>query len=137
MNQRRLRDLSKYRSNPHIDKVSESNIQFTTEFKIKSIKQYQSGQSPVDIFIEAGIDLSDFNRNYASKTVRRWVAAAEEYGLKNINKERRGVGSSGRPSSGKKFKSLEEEIVYLRAENDFLKKIRALGKAPGVKKNIK
>lgn len=137
MSQRKPRDLSKYKNNPYIEKITESNIQFTKEFKIKCIKQYQSGQSPVDIFTEAGIDLSDFNENYASKTVQRWISAAKEYGLNRIDQERRGISSSGRPSIGKKFKSLEEEIIYLRAENDFLKKIRALGKATGAKKNIK
>ena len=137
MSQRKSRDLSRYKNNPYIEKITASNLQFTKEFKIKSIKQYQSGRSPVDIFTEAGIDLLDFNNNYATKTVQRWVAAAEEYGLNKIDQERRGLGASGRPSSGKKFKSLEEEIIYLRAENDFLKKIRALGKASGVKKNTK
>ena len=137
MSQRKSRDLNKYKNNPHIEKITESNIQFTKEFKIKSIKKYQSGTSPIDIFTEAGIDLSDFNENYARKSILRWIATAQEYGLNKIDQERRGLGASGRPSNGKKFKSLEEEIIYLRAENDFLKKIRALGKVSGVKKNTK
>ena len=137
MSHRKPRDLNKYKDKKKKKKITASNIQFTKEFKIKSIKQYKLGISPIDIFVEAGIDLSDFNQNYANKSVLRWIATAQEYGLNKIDQERRGLGSSGRPSNGKKFKSLEEEIIYLRAENDFLKKIRALGKASGVKKSIK
>lgn len=137
MYKRRQRNLSIYATNPNIERVTKSNIQFTKAFKIRSIKQYQAGLSPTQIFEEAGIDLSDFESCYARKSVIRWLIASNEYGLSKINDERRGIGSSGRPSLVKKFKSLSEEVAYLRAENDFLKKIRALGKAPGAKKNFK
>jgi transposase len=137
MYKRRQRDLSMYAVNPNIERVTQSNIQFTKAFKIRAIKQYQAGLSPTQIFEDAGINLSDFEKCYARKSIIRWFRASSDYGLNKINDERRGINSSGRPSQVKKFKSLEEEITYLRAENNFLKKIQALGKASGVKKNSK
>ena len=42
---KKIRDKSKYQQNPNIKKVTESNIQFTKEFKLKAIKAYQEGQA--------------------------------------------------------------------------------------------
>jgi transposase len=127
----KIRDLTKYEKNPNIKKVTGSNIQFTKEFKIKAIRAYQSGQSAVNIFLNAGIDISDFEEGYPRKSIDRWTRASEDYGVKNLDNERRGRSQS------KKFKTLEEELEYLRAENEFLKKLHALEAAFLKKKNTK
>lgn len=136
MSERKSRDLSKYLTNPNVEKVTGSNLRFTKDFKVKAIKLFESGKSAVEIFASAGIDLQDFESNYARKAISRWLEAAQEYGLKNINEERRGLGASGRPG-GKKFKSMAEELAYLRAENNFLKKLQALEKKYLKKKSTK
>jgi transposase len=137
MYKRKPKDLSKYKTNPNVEKMTASNLRFTKDFKLRAIKLYQSGQSAAEIFEGAGIDLSDFESAYARKSISRWLAAAEAYGLKKINEERRGLGSSGRPGSSKKFKSQAAELAYLRAENNFLKKLQALEKIYLKKKNTK
>lgn len=137
MAERKSRDLSKYLKNPNVEKVTVSNLRFTQEFKVKAIKLYQSGHSPIEIFTDAGVELKDFDDRYARKAISRWMQSAEAYGLKNINEERRGLGASGRPSGGKKFKSVAEELAYLRAENNFLKKLQALEKKYLKKKSTK
>jgi transposase-like protein len=121
----KIRDKSKYLNNPNIEEITGSNIRFTKQFKLKAIKLYQSGVSATDIFMDAGVDLSDFDKGYPRKSITRWLEMTKTYGIKEIDKERRGVNASGRPGSNK-FKSLEEENAYLRAENNFLKKLRAL-----------
>lgn len=137
MRKRKPRNLSKYKTNLNVEKITDSNLRFTTDFKLRAIKLYQSGQSAVEIFEGAGIELIDFESEYARKSISRWLAAADAYGLKKINEERRGLGSSGRPGSGKKFKSQAAELAYLRAENNFLKKLQALEKNFLKKKNTK
>lgn len=127
----KIRDKSKYEKNPNIKKVTNSNIQFTKEFKLKAIKSYQSGQPANEIFLNAGIDVFEFEPGYARKSISRWKEASDEYGSKNIDSERRGQSRS------KKFKTMEEELEYLRAENDFLKKLNALEAAFLKKKNTK
>jgi hypothetical protein len=47
--------------------------------------------------------------------------------VEGFEKENRGRGSRGR-SKRTEFKSLAEEVAYLREENEFLKKLRALAK---------
>jgi transposase len=111
--------------NSAILKVTASNVTYTTEFKAKAVKLLQTGKSATDIFSEAGIDTTLFGDNYAQKSITRWENAIAEHGEKGLKTERRGVGATGRPK-GVKFKSIEEENAYLRAENEFLKKLRAL-----------
>ncbi len=129
LSERDRKDLEK---NPIVLKVTRSNVTYTPEFKAKALKLRQQGQSPSQIFIAAGINLSLFGAGYAKKCLHRWEKmSAQDGGLK---KDRRGSKSKGRPK-GKKFKSLEDENAYLRAENDFLKKLRALEARYANKKN--
>ncbi len=137
MGTRKIRNLGKYLKNTNIEKITDSNIRFTKEFKIKALKLFSSGTPAKEIFIAAGIDVTDFEKDYAKKSIGRWSKAARVHGASKLNEERRGLRASGRSSSGKKFKSQSEELIYLRAENDFLKKIRALGSEYSKKKNIK
>lgn len=132
----KIRDTSKYLDNPNIEEITESNIRFTKRFKLKAIKLYKSGVSATDIFMDAGVDLSGFEKGYARKSITRWLEISKTYGINEIDKERRGINASGRPGSSK-FKSLEEENAYLRAENDFLKKLRALEVKSARKKSTK
>ncbi len=126
------RDRKDLKKNPIVLKVTRSNVTYTPEFKAKALKHRQQGQSPSQIFIAAGINLSLFGAGYAKKCLHRWEKmSAQDGGLK---KDRRGSKSNGRPK-GKKFKSLEDENAYLRAENDFLKKLRALEARYANKKN--
>lgn len=117
------KDRKGLENNPNVLKVTKSNVAYTTEFKTNALKLHKQGHTPFQIFTEAGIDLSVFGEDYAKKCIQRWgKVATQEGGLK---KERRGSKATGRPK-GLKFKSVEEEVAYLRAENDFLKKLRAL-----------
>lgn len=127
----KIRDKARYERNPNIKKVTESNIQFTKEFKIKAIKDFQNGHLADDIFLKAEVDISEFEPGYPRKSIDRWIKASDEYGVKNLDNERRGRSRS------QKFKTVEEELHYLRTENDFLKKLHALEAVSAKKKNTK
>lgn len=65
------------------------------------------------------------------RCLKRWRYTFEKYGEEGFLTERRGKGSTGRPSS--KHLTLEEKprkavvrIKFLEAENDFLKKLEDL-----------
>lgn len=116
-------------SNKNIEKVTSSNVQFTVKFKLSSLKEFESGRSAEEIFESAGIDLSLFKPGYAGKSVSRWRKAYSEQGKDAFTREHRGKNSSGRPKSRNSFKNDAEELAYLRAENEFLKKLHALGKS--------
>lgn len=122
-------------SNPNVLKITESNVTYTPEFKIKAAKAALSGQNPEDIFKSAKIDLSLFREKYAKDTIRRWRLIYEKSGPEAFNEEKRGKNSVGRPKN-LSFKSMEEELEYLRMENYLLKKLRASAEK-GPKKSSK
>lgn len=112
-------------SSPFVEKITESHVVFTAKFKAKVIKMYFEGISPIDAFNNLGIDPSLFHPDFPKKSVARWKSIFFEYGYEGFEQENRGKGSTGRPKHPK-FNSLEEEVAYLREENDFLKKLMAL-----------
>jgi len=59
--------------------------------------------------------------------VQRWVSLYNDKGETVFDEETRGkykLVRNGRPKT--QFKSVEEELKYLRMENEFLKKLSAL-----------
>ncbi len=117
------KDRKDLENNPNVLKVTSSNVAYTPEFKSKALKLRKDGKTPAEIFLNAKINLSLFGEDYAKKCLQRWEKMSESEG--GLKKERRGSKATGRPK-GLKFKSVEEEIAYLRAENEFLKELRAL-----------
>lgn len=107
-------------SNPNVESVSKNHVTYTAAFKMDALKRYKSGQSANEIWEEAGFDTSLFERNYCSKAIARWLAKEKKTGEKSFNTEKRGR------KKDQPFASLEEELAYLRAENEFLKELRAL-----------
>ena len=119
------RELSQ---SPHVVKVTESQVMFTTKFKLMAIELNLLGQSPRDIFNYHGINTVYFEDDYPRKTVSRWKKIYERHGEEGLN-ERRGKNSKGRPKrnrDGTDTKSLLARLAYLEAENYILKKLKAL-----------
>ena len=114
---------------------SRGSITYSKEFKIKAVKLYEQGLTPGDIFRQAGINLNLIGRKTPQDCLRRWNKIHREKGEKELNIENRGRNSSGRPkkpidrSDADKIKRLEAEVAYLKAENDFLIKLRAKRRA--------
>lgn len=127
-------DRKRLKKNPNVSKVTAKNVTYTSAFKVNAVQRYFSGDTYETIFSDAGINLSLFEDQYARKAVERWRKIFAKSGAEGFEKERRGIGATGRPK-GKMFKSIEAEVAYLRAENDFLKKLRALEATYLKKKN--
>ncbi len=115
--------------NKYILKITDERVIYTPEFKIFAVKENLKGRSPVEIFREAGIELCLFGDDYPKDTVKRWRKVFKSRGEQGLQENLQGKKSTGRPK--KKFDpddidSMKERIAYLEAENEFLKKIRAL-----------
>lgn len=116
--------------NKNILDVSETTIKYCPEFKVKAVKEYYAGNSPIMIFLNANFDINLIGRENPEKCVKRWRYIYKEQGEQGLLKDKRGKGA-GRPRT--KPLSIEEEVkqlkarnAYLEAENDFLKKLKAL-----------
>lgn len=107
--------------------MGEKRKTYDVEFKRKAVQMYLEDKLAYkSIARELGIERS---------MVRRWVTQYEQEGLTGLE-EKRGKASGvnvGRPRT--KPMSVEDELVRLRAENEYLKKLWALqrgqsGKGP-------
>lgn len=87
---------------PYIEKVHSNHLEYTLEFKQLVITQYLQGKTPVEIFVNAHLDLEIIGRKNAFNLIKKW--------LKEKNKL-------------PKFKTLEDEVKELRARNKYLEEV--------------
>jgi len=127
-NEFQIKELEK---NPNVLSASERSISYSPEFKLKAVMDYKSGKIPTQIFIEQGFDLDMIGKEQPKRCLKRWRDSYERFGEEGFLTERRGKGSTGRPSSKhlsmeERLKKAEARIKFLEAENDFLKKLEEL-----------
>ncbi|MCM3774752.1 IS3 family transposase [Fictibacillus phosphorivorans] len=116
-------------NNPNVSHVSEQNISYKPEFKEKAVQENLAGKGPMDIFLEHGFDLKMIGPEKPKQCLKRWRRSYEKFGNEVFYTERRGKGSTGRPSSKEltaeeKLKKAEARIAFLEMENGLLKKAR-------------
>lgn len=127
-NELQIKELEK---NPNVLSASERSISYSPEFKLKAVMNYKEGKIPSQIFIEQGFDLDMIGKEQPKRCLKRWRDSFERFGEEGFLTERRGKGSTGRPSSKElsveeKLRKAEARIKFLEAENDFLKKLEEL-----------
>lgn len=115
--------------NPCIDKCTTKSITYNPDFKASAVRQHKEQYATVkEVFVRAGFDLEVIGLETPKKCLERWCKIYRTKGIERLTQERR--GSSGRPrkrklSDADRIKRLEAENAYLKAENDFLAKLRA------------
>lgn len=137
MSKRRFTEaqISELSKNKNISKCSDKSITYNKEFKILAIKKYyEDGYSSGMIFKEAGFDRQIIGKDSPEVCLQRWRTTYNIKGLERLNSETRGKHhKGGQPktkglSDADRIKRLEIENAYLKAENDFLAKLRAAKK---------
>lgn len=125
------KQIEKLKGNTNVESCSERSISYSKDFKIKAIKQYQGGLTGKEIFDLAGFELDMIGRETPKACLKRWNSIYKRKGIIGLEKENRG-GKGGRKKKEEilekdRIKRLEAEVAYLKAENDFLIKLRAKG----------
>ena len=112
-----------------IEKIANSSVTYSKEFKLFAVGEYMSGKTPLQIFIEAGINVNIIGREQPERCLSRCRRIHEKCGIEALLQENRGTKSSGRPR--KIPLTLEEQIELLKQKNEileqqvhFLKKLR-------------
>jgi len=125
-------ELSK---NKNVAKCSDKSITYNKEFKVRAVKQYhENGYSPGMIFKEAGFDWRIIGPDSPKNCLQCWRAIYKARGVDSLSVETRGKHhKGGRPKREnmtdiERIKRMKIEIAYLKAENDFLAKLRAARK---------
>jgi hypothetical protein len=127
-------DIKELSKNKNVSKCSDKSITYSKHFKVLAVKKYyEEGYSPSMIFNEAGFDVKLIGKDVPSDCLHRWKKIYNNKGKDALNIETRGLSSAGRlrrkwNSEAEKIEYLEIEIAYLKAENDFLVKLRAAKK---------
>lgn len=122
--------IEELEKNPHILKVSEKQLTYQPDFKIKAVKENIQGKSPSEIFMDSGFDLDLIGKDIPRKRLYIWRKVYDESGDLGFLFENRGKSvrktSSEELSVEEKLKKAEAKIKFLEAENGFLKKLEEL-----------
>jgi hypothetical protein len=124
--------ISDLLKNPNVANCSPKVIGYRREFKVWAVKQYEEqGMTALQIFRQAGFDIPTIGHATADSRLRYWCKIYQAKGVAGLEKDRRGRPrrpNSGQPatkgSEADRIKRLEATVAYLRAENDFLIKLR-------------
>lgn len=111
------------RANPYIEKISDTTITYTREFREHFMAEYLTGKLPSQILREMDIDPHLLGKRRIDSIVHR----CKQYELRPDGCEDTRRSNSGRPatkdlSDSEKIKRLEQKVAYLKQENEFLKK---------------
>lgn len=126
-NEEQIKTLSQ---NPNVARCSDKSITYRADFKIEAVRQYQDkGMSVKEIFKEAGFNLNVLGKDTPRYRIRDWRKIFKTKGVRGLSVEARGKGG-GRPKTKwstdkERIEYLEMQVAYLKAENDFLAKMRA------------
>jgi transposase-like protein len=128
-----IKDLLK---NPNVAKCSSKSISCSNQFKVWAVKQYcEQGLPARQIFVNAGFNLAVIGDDIPKSCLKRWRKIFKSKGAAGLAIEHRGkTPGGGRPrtkglTDTEKIKRLEATVAYLKAENDFLVKLRGQRKS--------
>ena len=102
-----------------IEKIANSSATYKKEFKLYAVGEYLTGKTPLEIFIEAGVDVNILGKEQPQKCLSRWIKIHDTYGPNALLQENRGINSKGRPS--KKELTIEEKLAKSERENEILR----------------
>ena len=122
-------ELVKLRRHQCVFSCTSKSVNYTYEFKKRALEEHEKGVSAKDIWRQAGFDTSKWKDHYFRLTIRDWKRIVHRGSLFSLNNEGGVQHDDGvtavLKSEKDKIKRLELQVRYLRAENDFLIKLRA------------
>ena len=123
--EKQIKDL---RKNPYVLKVSKHKLYYTAKFKEEFWISYQAGNSPRKILFDFGFDLSIFGQKQIDSLVQhiKKQALSGNGFSEGENRQRRSPMKATKEnelSSPQSIERMQNELLYLRQEVEFLKKI--------------
>ena len=120
--------IKKLKKNPYTFKITKNKLYFTAKFKEDFWISYQAGYAPRKVMQDLGYDLSMFTQkqidNYVQR-IKREALSGEGF-REGENRQRRipmKATDEKELSSPKTIERMQNELLYLRQEVEFLKKI--------------
>ena len=122
------KQLKQLGANPYVYKATKHRIYYTAKFKEDFGISYQAGNTPRKILENFGFDLSIFGQKQIDSLVQhiKKQALLGEGFSEGANRRKRVTQKSTNEedlSSPQSIKHMQNELLYLRQEVEFLKKI--------------
>lgn len=120
--------IKKLKKNPYTFKLTKNKLYFTAKFKEDFWISYQAGNAPRKVMHDLGYDLSMFTQKQIDNYVQRikLEALSGEGFREGENRQRRipqKATDEKELSSPQSIERMQNELLYLRQEVEFLKKI--------------
>lgn len=106
--------------NPNVENVTDCSIKYTDQFKQVALELNSQGVTAKQIFKDAGIDLKIIGKDAPNNSLGNWKQKAKS----NVKKSTKYLATQSKKNAA--LKAVLDENKYLRAENEFLKKLQAL-----------
>ena len=121
------KQIKQLMANPYTLRVTKNKLYFTKKFKEDFWVSYQAGNAPRKILTDFGYDLSCFEQKQIDSLVQRIKkqALSGEGFREGENREKRvRIKSVEQPDENHpSIEQMQHELLYLRQEVEFLKKI--------------
>ena len=126
-----MKDLTKkqldfLKNHKSVERITSKQVIFSFEFKLKAVKDYFKGVPPAETFKKAGLEF--LPQKMKTNAVQRWRDNYNEDGEKGLKPQKKGkIPIHTRDNSELSHEELLAKLEFLEQENDFLKKLKALG----------
>lgn len=121
------KQIKQLMANPYTLRVTKNKLYFTKEFKRDFWVSYQAGNAPRKILTDFGYDLAFFEQKQIDSIVQRIKkqALSGEGFREGENREKRVRRKAMEEPEGNSLsiEHMQHELLYLRQEVEFLKKI--------------
>ena len=126
------KQIKELKTNPYTLQVSDKRIFFTIEFKKVFWTKYQAGMSPRAIFKELNYNLDYFGQKQIDSIVQRIKkeVLAGEFTEGYQRSKRIKIKEPELLNPEQTLQQMQHEMLYLRQEVEFLKKVLKKGKDP-------
>ena len=123
-----VKQIKQLERNPYVFKVTKHKLYYTAKFKEDFWISYQAGNSPRKILIDFGFDIDIFGQKQIDSLVQhiKKQALSGNGFSEGENRQRRvpmKATSEEELSSPQSIQRIQNELLYLRQEVEFLKKI--------------
>ena len=107
---------------PCVEKATGKMLVFKQSFKREAAAKSKQGYTSNEIFTDSGIDINKYAPKYFHHLLKRW----KHNDLSDEVKQERPRKERHKDINEMSLEELKARVAYLEAENDFLKKLKAL-----------
>jgi transposase-like protein len=120
-----IEEIARLKQNPCVFDCNEKSVNYTYEFKKRALELHKEGITSKEIWRRSGFDVSKWRNSYFRETLRDWRLIVKKNGLEGLLKHG-GIQFDRGPTKTDTdtIKRLKLQVDYLKAENDFLAKLR-------------